>query len=47
MRRSRKLLTGRDYLRAELRKALGIQSGIMLGLMVSVAGIAITVAEII
>ncbi|MCY3602353.1 MAG: hypothetical protein OXH12_04660 [Chloroflexi bacterium] len=40
-------LVGRDYLRAELQKALAIQSGVMLGLMVAIAGVAITVAELI
>ncbi len=40
-------LVGRDYLRAELHKALAIQSGIMLGLMVANAGVAITIAELI
>lgn len=40
-------LVGRDYLRAELHKALAIQSGVMLGLMVVIAGVAITIAEII
>ncbi len=40
-------LVGRDYLRAELHKALAIQSGVMLGLMVAIAGVAITIAEII
>jgi len=38
-------LVGRDYLRAELQRALAIQSGIMLGLMVAIAGVAITIAE--
>ena len=40
-------LVGRDYLRAELQKALAVQSGIMLGLMVAIAGVAITIAELI
>lgn len=45
MRSSRKLPIGRDYLCAELHKALAIQSGIMLSLMVAIAGVAITFAE--
>jgi hypothetical protein len=40
-------LVGRDYLRAELHKALAIQSGVMLGLTVAIAGVAVTIAEII
>ncbi len=40
-------LVGREYLRAELQKALGIQSGVMLGLMVAIAGVAITISELI
>lgn len=40
-------LVGKDYLRAELHRALAIQSGIMLGLMVAVAGVAITITELI
>lgn len=40
-------LAGRVYLRAELRKALAIQSGSMLVLMVAIAGIAIAIAELV
>ena len=40
-------LVGRDYLRAELQRALAIQSGVMLGLIVAIAGVAITIAELI
>lgn len=40
-------LVGRDYLRAELHKALAIQSGVTLGLTVAIAGVAVTIAEII
>lgn len=47
MRSSQKPPVGRDYLRAELQKALGIQSGVMLGLMVAIAGVAITISELI
>lgn len=47
MTSNRKLLEGRNYLRVELQKALAIQSGIMLGLMVAIAGVAITIAELV
>ena len=40
-------LVGRDYLRAELHRALAIQSAVMLGLMVAIAGVAITIAELV
>jgi len=40
-------LVGRDYLRAELNKALGIQSGFLVGLMVAIAAVAITITELI
>ena len=40
-------MVGKNYLRAELHRALAIQSGIMLGLMVAVAGFAVAIAELV
>ncbi len=40
-------LVGRDYLRAELRRTELTIGGMMLGLMVAIAGVAITITELI
>lgn len=40
-------LVGRDYLRAELRRTELTIGGMMLGLMVAIAAVAITIAELI
>ncbi|MCY3504853.1 MAG: hypothetical protein OXH41_01655 [Chloroflexi bacterium] len=47
MRSNRKPLVGRDYLRAEIHEIFATHTRIMLGLMVAIAGVAITVAELI
>lgn len=47
MRSGRKPLADRDYLGSEIHKVFVIHTRIMVGLMVAVAGVAITVAELI
>ncbi len=45
-RRASDQVAGRVYLRAELHKALAIQSGSMLAMMVAIAAVAITITEL-
>ena len=40
-------MDGRDYLREEVRRAFAIHTRIMLGLMAGIAGVAITITELI
>ncbi|MDE2670808.1 MAG: hypothetical protein OXI51_14275 [Chloroflexota bacterium] len=47
MRSSRKPLVGRDHLSAEIHEIFATHTRIMVGLMVAIAGVAITITEFI